>query len=292
VIRTLGTVDEAIWRGMSRRFTVSLHSPQESSPPVGGRLPRWRLAHVVRDQTKVAYCRGDALEKRRWLKTAWARYCAEKAVDGKVLSMQREGEPVAVRKIIRGTGITMRQVNNFGGTPEEVAATLEAAAERRGFEGKIVEIERMAVGILIEAGCDPERVRLVVYEDDTAPEYAHEVRNRIRQIRADIASGCADGAARWSFELGYLCCEFAMKLDVERPALYGQASLARLARARDTANGSPIERRDRWHRQCAAFDAARETGLKKMAAYEAAAGHCGVSSKAVQRSVQRRDKNL
>jgi hypothetical protein len=33
------------------------------------------LAHLVGDQTELAYRRGDALEKRRKLMDAWAAYC-------------------------------------------------------------------------------------------------------------------------------------------------------------------------------------------------------------------------
>jgi integrase len=36
------------------------------------------LAHAVADKSEAAYSRGDALEKRRQLMAAWARYCAEK----------------------------------------------------------------------------------------------------------------------------------------------------------------------------------------------------------------------
>lgn len=36
------------------------------------------LAHVVKDKSEAAYSRGDALEKRRPMMTAWARYCASK----------------------------------------------------------------------------------------------------------------------------------------------------------------------------------------------------------------------
>ena len=36
------------------------------------------LAHVLADKTEAAYQRGDLLEKRRQLITAWAKYCAEK----------------------------------------------------------------------------------------------------------------------------------------------------------------------------------------------------------------------
>ena len=36
------------------------------------------LAHVLADKSEAAYSRGDALDKRRQLMAAWARYCAEK----------------------------------------------------------------------------------------------------------------------------------------------------------------------------------------------------------------------
>jgi integrase len=39
------------------------------------------LAHVAGDQTERAYRRGDALEKRRALMEAWARFCEPKATD-------------------------------------------------------------------------------------------------------------------------------------------------------------------------------------------------------------------
>jgi integrase len=46
------------------------------------------LAHVLTDKTEAAYRRGDALEKRRQLMAAWARYCATPAVKGDVVPMQ------------------------------------------------------------------------------------------------------------------------------------------------------------------------------------------------------------
>lgn len=46
------------------------------------------LAHVVGDETERAYRRGDALEKRRKLMTAWASYCEPKKA-GNVLEMKR-----------------------------------------------------------------------------------------------------------------------------------------------------------------------------------------------------------
>lgn len=46
------------------------------------------LAHVLKDKTEAAYQRGDLLEKRRRLMTAWAKYCAEKPVEkGNVVAM-------------------------------------------------------------------------------------------------------------------------------------------------------------------------------------------------------------
>jgi integrase len=36
------------------------------------------LAHVVADKSEAAYSRGDALDKRKQLMAAWARFCAEK----------------------------------------------------------------------------------------------------------------------------------------------------------------------------------------------------------------------
>jgi integrase len=44
------------------------------------------LAHSVGDATEQAYRRGDALEKRRQLMTAWARYCETPAPAGEVVA--------------------------------------------------------------------------------------------------------------------------------------------------------------------------------------------------------------
>jgi len=48
------------------------------------------LAHVLADKTEAAYQRGDLLDKRRRLMTAWANFCAEKPAtkSDNVLSMQ------------------------------------------------------------------------------------------------------------------------------------------------------------------------------------------------------------
>ena len=45
------------------------------------------LAHVVGDQTKRAYRRGDALEKRRKLMDAWADFLTNGNADGKVVPL-------------------------------------------------------------------------------------------------------------------------------------------------------------------------------------------------------------
>jgi integrase len=47
------------------------------------------LSHVVGDATELAYRRGDALEKRRKLMDAWARYIEPKAVPGNVLPFEK-----------------------------------------------------------------------------------------------------------------------------------------------------------------------------------------------------------
>lgn len=47
------------------------------------------LAHAVGDMTEQAYRRGDALEKRRKLMDAWARYC-EPGRSGKVVQLARQ----------------------------------------------------------------------------------------------------------------------------------------------------------------------------------------------------------
>lgn len=45
------------------------------------------LAHVIGDKTEAAYRRGDALEKRRKLMIAWAKFCGEKPATGNVVPM-------------------------------------------------------------------------------------------------------------------------------------------------------------------------------------------------------------
>lgn len=47
------------------------------------------LAHVVGDATERAYRRGDALEKRRKLMEAWARYCEARQSESTVVSLLR-----------------------------------------------------------------------------------------------------------------------------------------------------------------------------------------------------------
>ena len=48
------------------------------------------LAHVVGDATERAYRRGDALEKRRALMEAWAKFC-EPSANNVVVPMARPG---------------------------------------------------------------------------------------------------------------------------------------------------------------------------------------------------------
>ena len=46
-----------------------------------GELRETALAHTIQNKAERAYRRGDALEKRREMMEAWARYFAEKVVD-------------------------------------------------------------------------------------------------------------------------------------------------------------------------------------------------------------------
>jgi integrase len=46
------------------------------------------LAHALKDKTEAAYQRGDLLEKRRKLMTAWAEYANRTASKGKILEMR------------------------------------------------------------------------------------------------------------------------------------------------------------------------------------------------------------
>jgi integrase len=50
------------------------------------------LAHVIGDKTEAAYQRGDALEKRRRLMTAWAEYCASTPAKGPRVVKLREAK--------------------------------------------------------------------------------------------------------------------------------------------------------------------------------------------------------
>jgi integrase len=49
------------------------------------------LAHVVGDETERAYQRGELLDKRRRLMTAWADYCSKPASNGEVVPLARRG---------------------------------------------------------------------------------------------------------------------------------------------------------------------------------------------------------
>jgi integrase len=48
------------------------------------------LAHKVGDETERAYQRGDLLDKRRKLMDSWAKFCAQPAVDAKVILISRK----------------------------------------------------------------------------------------------------------------------------------------------------------------------------------------------------------
>jgi integrase len=52
------------------------------------------LAHAVGDEVERAYRRGDALEKRRALMGAWARFCGGAEADGKVVPLHKAREAV------------------------------------------------------------------------------------------------------------------------------------------------------------------------------------------------------
>jgi integrase len=47
------------------------------------------LAHIIKDETEAAYRRGDLLEKRRTLMSAWAGFCARRAAGGTVVPIKR-----------------------------------------------------------------------------------------------------------------------------------------------------------------------------------------------------------
>jgi integrase len=51
-------------------------------------LAEMALAHAIESKTEKAYRRGDLLEKRRQLMTAWARFCASGSASGKVVSLR------------------------------------------------------------------------------------------------------------------------------------------------------------------------------------------------------------
>jgi integrase len=58
------------------------------------------LAHVVADKSEAAYSRGDALDKRRQLMAAWARFCEkskEKRAADNVAPMHGGGDVMAMK---------------------------------------------------------------------------------------------------------------------------------------------------------------------------------------------------
>ena len=80
----------------SLRPGVTVHGFRSSFRDWAGELTNFArevaeaaLAHSVGDASERAYRRGDALEKRRGLMEAWARYCAELPQSGTVLTFPR-----------------------------------------------------------------------------------------------------------------------------------------------------------------------------------------------------------
>jgi integrase len=55
-------------------------------------LAEMALAHATGSRVERSYRRGNALEKRRDLMSAWARYCGGQAADGKVVPLHRPHE--------------------------------------------------------------------------------------------------------------------------------------------------------------------------------------------------------
>jgi integrase len=57
-------------------FRSSFRDWVSEASDFSGELAEAALAHAVKDKTEAAYRRGDLLEKRRKLMSAWGAYCA------------------------------------------------------------------------------------------------------------------------------------------------------------------------------------------------------------------------
>jgi integrase len=95
ILRGLPRLDDKVFPGGPAAMLITLRSVAGNGYTVHGFRSSFRdwckeqtnypreiaelaLAHVVADKSEAAYSRGDALDKRRQLMAAWARYCAEK----------------------------------------------------------------------------------------------------------------------------------------------------------------------------------------------------------------------
>lgn len=76
-LRALGVRFESAMAGDMTERHRELNGAQQSVERFGPDLP-WVQAHAIGNAVEQAYRRGDALEKRRKLKEAWASYCEGK----------------------------------------------------------------------------------------------------------------------------------------------------------------------------------------------------------------------
>jgi len=92
--------DVALWRVAKRiRPEITVHGFRSTFRDWAGERTSYArevveqcLAHAAGDQTELAYRRGDALEKRRHVMDAWAKFCAQPApAGGNVVGLQEAG---------------------------------------------------------------------------------------------------------------------------------------------------------------------------------------------------------
>jgi len=84
-----------VWRAVKRlRPEITLHGFRSTFRDWAGERTGFArevveqcLAHAAGDQTELAYRRGDALEKRRQVMDAWARYCAQPVQRGELVAI-------------------------------------------------------------------------------------------------------------------------------------------------------------------------------------------------------------
>lgn len=74
---------------MGRRGVITAHGFRSTFSdwasevsPFSSELRETALAHTIGNKAEAAYRRGDALEKRRAMMDAWARWCEPKAANG------------------------------------------------------------------------------------------------------------------------------------------------------------------------------------------------------------------